>query len=106
MNPYLAEKARKPLGWRIPVALFMAFLSAVTAWTVGGKAARGEWNTAGAGVFLLALFLWPVCATARRALRRRNAQRIARCLEYRREESVPLEALGTEVALPRLEKRL
>ena len=106
MNPYLTEKARRPLSWRIPVALFMAFLSAVTAWTVGGKAARGEWNTAGAGVFLLALFLWPVCATARRALRRRDAQRIARCLEYRREESVSREALGTEVALPRLEKRL
>ena len=106
MNPYLAEKARKPLGWRIPVALFMAFLSAVTAWTVGEKAARGEWNTAGAGVFLLALYLWPVCATARRALRRRNAQRMARCLEYRREESVSREALGTEVALPRREKRL
>ena len=106
MNPYLAEKARKPLGWRIPVALFMAFLSAVTAWTVGGKAARGEWNTAGAGVFLLALFLWPVCARRGARCGGGDAQRIARCLEYRREESVSLEALGTKVALPRLEKRL
>ena len=106
MNPYLTEKARRPLSWRIPAALFMAFLSAVTVWTVAEKAAQGEWSTAWAGVFLLALFLWPVFATARHALRRRDAQRIARGLEYRTEESVPLESLGAEVALPRLEKRL
>ena len=72
----------------------------------GGKSGEGRMERClGRGVPAGAVSVAGV-RTARRALRRRDAQRMARCLEYRREESVPREALDTEVALPRLEKRL
>lgn len=102
MNPYLTEKSARPRAWRTATAAICLFFAVISLTTIVNFVQQGDWGTAGAGVLILALLLWPAWRNLRYVAQGREARLVARHLVSRAEERIPLASLARDVGRPRL----
>ena len=106
MNSFLTEKARSTPFWHKPVFFLMAFLEGITLWVIVDFVLHKDYETAAAGVFLGALFAWPMVRIFRRGRSARQAQMLTQAFMGVSEDSLPMDQLYSRVPIPRLDQRL
>ena len=95
MNPYLTKRADRLSSWRRPVMIALLLLAALIVKTMIDFIVQGDWETALAGLVMLALCLWPAIRWGRGWLYIRRAVALTGAFQQAEENAL------TQIECPR-----
>ena len=107
MSRFLTEKATRAGWWEWPAMIFSGVLTAISLEVIVTNFSFKDFTaTVFASIMLLALVGWPLYLTARKRLRRRQAEKLARHLTRLQGESITFGELGRRTGVHMPEDKL